>query len=76
MIIAGTRVTSTEINVLADKLRGSDMADCAERIEHAYESGDRLFSLSADERAAFSDALAECPPELLTLRSSLRDQAL
>jgi hypothetical protein len=74
MIIAGTRLTDTEVAALADKLRDADMSECADRVEHAFQDGERMFSLSADERGAFFDALNDCPDELLQLRTSLHEQ--
>lgn len=71
MIVAGTRLTDTEVTALAGKLRGADMSECADRMEKAYVDGEHLFSISSDERAAFSDALADCPDELLPLRARL-----
>lgn len=71
MIVAGTRLTDTEVAALAGKLRAADMNECAGRMEKAYVDGAHLFSISPDERTALSDALAECPDELLPLRASL-----
>jgi len=76
MIIAGTRLTETEVATLAGKLRAAAASECADRVEHAYRDGERLFSLSTDERAVFYDALDECPDELLPLRANLQEQQL
>jgi len=76
VIVAGTRLTDTEVAALADKLRDAALNDCAERMESAYKSGDRLFQLSTEERAAFRDALDDCPDGLLSLRASLQEQLL
>jgi hypothetical protein len=76
MIVAGTRLTDTEVAALAGKLRGADMSECADRMERAYLGGERLFSLSSDERAGFYEALDDCPDELLPLRGSLQEQLI
>ena len=76
MIVAGTRLTDTEVASLAVKLRDAELNDCAERMESAYKAGDRLFHLSTEERSAFRDALDDCPEGLLPLRASLQEQLL
>jgi hypothetical protein len=74
MFVAGTRLTDTEVAALAGKLRDAEMSECADRVERAYLDGERLFSISSDERAAFYEALDDCPDELLQLRGSLLEQ--
>jgi len=76
MIIAGTRLTDTEVAALADKLRNAELNDCAERMENAYKDGERLFHISPEERAAFHDALDDCPEGLIPLRASLHEQLI
>ena len=76
MIIAGTRLTNLEVAGLAFKLLDAEMNACAARLVNAHVDGERVFSISTEERAAFSAALDECPDELLPLRTSLREPLL
>ena len=71
MIVAGTRLTDTEVTALAGKLRGADMSECADRMEKAYVDGEHLFFHLLGRTSGVLDALADCPDELLPLRARL-----
>jgi hypothetical protein len=76
VIVAGTRLSDTDVASMAGKLREAGMGDSAERMEGAFEDGSRLFHLSAEERLAFFEALDDCPDELRQLRASLQEQVV
>ena len=76
MIIFGIRLEKLEVAALAFKLLDADLNPSVQRLVKAYDDEERVFSLSPEERTAFSEALDECPAELLPLRANLRDSRL
>ena len=73
VIVAGTRLSDTEVASLAERLRASGMGECADRMVGEYREGTTLFHISDDERKDFVAALDDCPEDLRRLWASLND---
>jgi len=73
MIIAGTQLDKLEVAALAFKLLDAELNESAHRLVKAYVDEEPVFSISTQERVAFSGALDVCPAELLPFRSNLRE---